>query len=184
MKTNKITLLYALTFLVTTTFYACTNAGESVKLARPEVDIHTAIITNNGVSFQQHIAAATHLNEKEAMNGSTPLITAVVFDREEMVKDLLAAGADLNLQNNDGSTALHNAAFFCRTNLVKLLLEKGANSNAVNNFGQKPYDTVSGDFETVEPIYKSIGVMLEPSGLQLDMEFIRKTRPEIAALLK
>lgn len=175
-------------FLIATTFFT-TSCNEQNKLGsteakEPKVDIHTAIITDNMEVLKQHIAFGKDLNKREPMNASTPLITAIVFDKTEMATMIIKADADLSIQNNDGSTALHSAAFFCKPELVKLLLEKGANKSIKNKFGQTPYETVAGSFTEVKEVYKAIGAGLEPMGLKLDLEYIEKTRPQVATLLK
>ena len=118
------------------------------------------------------------------MGGSTPLISAALFGKTEIAKILIDAGADLNIQNNDGSTALITAAFFCRLEIVKILLDKGADKTIKNNYNQTAYDAVVGSFDVVKPSYEALGKMLQPMGLKLDFQYLEKTRPEIAAMLK
>jgi hypothetical protein len=150
----------------------------------PQMDIHTAVITNNLEVVRQHIAAASDINVKDPFGGSSPLISAAVFGKTEIAKALIDAGAGLNLQNNDGSTALHSAAFFCRPEIVKMLLDKGANKTLKNKYGSTAYETVAGPFTAVKGVYDMIGGALAPMGLKLDYAYIEKTRPEIAATLK
>ena len=50
-------------------------------------------------------AAAIDLNHPNN-NGDTPLIIASYWGKPEVVRVLLAAGADKDLRNNDGKTAL------------------------------------------------------------------------------
>lgn len=150
----------------------------------PEVDIHTAVLTDNVKALQQHIAAGSNLNEKDPFGGSSPLITASLFDKREMAKILIEAGADLDFQNNDGATALHTAAFFCRAEIVKMLLDKGADKTIKNKFGATAYESVTPPFSAVKSTYDMMGKMLAPMGLKLDYPYIEKTRPEIAAVLK
>jgi hypothetical protein len=154
------------------------------KVKAPSVDIHTAVLTNNMDVLKQHIAAGSNLNEKDPYGGSSPLITAALFDKPEMAKALIDAGADLNLQNNDGSTALITASFFCRPAIVKMLLEKKADKMIKNKYGSTAYDTVAGSFNDAKSTYDMLGQMLAPMGLKLDYAYVEKTRPEIAALLK
>jgi uncharacterized protein len=150
----------------------------------PQIDIHTAVLTENLDALKQHIAAGTDLNTKDPFGGSSPLITATVFGKTAMAKVLIEAGADLNFQNNDGSTALHTAAFFCRPEIVQMLLDKGADKTIKNNFGATAYENVAGPFGDVKNAYDMMGKMLGPMGLKLDYTYIEKTRPEIAAMLK
>ncbi|HCT30268.1 MAG TPA: ankyrin repeat domain-containing protein [Bacteroidales bacterium] len=176
------TLMAASLFVIT----SCKgqNKSGSTEAKEPSVDIHTAIITNNVDVLKQHIAFGKNLDKREPINGSTPLITAIVFDKIEIATMIINAGADLNIQNNDGSTALHTASFFCKPEIVKLLLSKGANKTIKNKYGQTPYETVAGSFTEVREIYKGLGTMLEPMGLKLDLGYIENTRPQVAALLK
>jgi uncharacterized protein len=150
----------------------------------PEIDIHTAVLTDNLDALQQHIAAGSNLNEKDPFGGSSPLITASLFDKREMARILIEAGADLNFQNNDGSTALHTAAFFCRPEIVKVLLDKGADKTIKNKFGVTAFESMTPPFSDVKNVYDMMGKMLAPMGLKLDYAYIEKTRPEIAAMLK
>lgn len=149
----------------------------------PEVDIHTAAITENLAALKQHIAAGSNLNERDAFGGSSPLISAVVFGKTKAAKILIDAGADINFQNNDGSTPLITAAYFCRTEIVKMLLEKGADKSITNKYGATAYQSVSFPFADAKSGYDMMGQMLKPMGLVLDFAYIEKTRPEIAAML-
>ncbi len=159
-----------------------TTAAVSTKT--PGTDIHSAVILNNIEAIKQHILAGSDINEKDPFGGSSPLISAALFDKEDIVEILLDAGAELNFQNNDGSTALHTAAFFCRPKIVQLLLDSGANKSIKNNNGNSAYDMVTGPFEEVKPIYDILGQTLAPFGLILDYEYLKTTRPKIMALLK
>jgi uncharacterized protein len=159
-----------------------TSAHSTTKA--PEVDIHTAVVTNNVEALKQHIKAGTNLNEKDPFGGSSPLITAALFGKTEMAKLLIDAGAAINFRNNDGSTALHTATFFCRPEIVTMLLKKNADRTIKNNFGSTAYESVAGSFQDVKQVYDVMGTMLGPMGLKLDYDYIEKTRPEIAAMLK
>lgn len=154
------------------------------KVAPPKVDLHTAVLKNDIKSVKAHIKAKSDLNVKEAMGGSTPLISAALFGKTEIAKLLINAGANLNIQNNDGSTALITAAFFCRPEIVKMLLAKKANTTIKNNYNQTAYETVVTPFNQVKPVYEALGTALSPLGLKLDYAYIEKTRPVIAKMLK
>tara|TARA_R110002020_G_scaffold261331_1_gene475664 strand:- start:1170 stop:1760 length:591 start_codon:yes stop_codon:yes gene_type:complete len=160
------------------------NPVEKSTVEIPNVDLQTAIMTDNVKAIEQHILAGSNLNEKEQLGGSTPLITASLFGKTEITKMLINAGADLNVQNNDGSTALLTAAFFCRPKIVNMLLKKNADKSLKNKYGQTAYDAVSGSFDSVVSTYEALGKMLEPMGLKLDFAYLKKTRPEIAKMLQ
>src|SRR6187551_487458 len=115
MKTQKITSLKAATLIIGITILApmfltvsCNskegtqnNAAAQTKVKPPQIDIHTAVLTENLEALQQHIAAGSNLNEKDPFGGSSPLITASVFGKTDEARVLIDAGADLNFQNND-----------------------------------------------------------------------------------
>jgi hypothetical protein len=161
-----------------------TATASETTVKPPEVDIHTAVVTDNLNALKQHIAAGSDINVKDPFGGSSPLISAAVFGKGEAAKILIDAGADLNFKNNDGSTALHTSAFFCRPEIVKLLLDRGADKTIKNKFGATPYESVAGSFNEVKSSYEMMQQVLGPMGLKLDYTYIEKTRPEIAAMLK
>jgi len=150
----------------------------------PEMDIHMAVISDNIKAIQQHILAGTDINQKDSYGGSSPLISAALFGKHDIVALLLESGAKIDFQNNDGATALHVAAFFCRSEIVQLLLKNNADKTIKNNRGSSAYDTVAGPFIDVKPIYDMLGQALAPMGLTLDYDYLKVTRPQIAALLK
>jgi ankyrin repeat protein len=174
---------------------SCKSGGDSGKTSDstsvaksdvkpPQVDLHTAVLTDNMEAVKQHIAAGSNLNEKDPFGGSSPLITASLFDKKEMARVLIDGGADLNFQNNDGATALHTSAFFCRPEIVKMLLEKGADKTIKNKFGATAYESVAAPFSEMKNTYDMMGTILAPMGLKLDYPYIEKTRPVIADMLK
>ncbi len=184
---NGIRILMLLTLLF---FAAClenhasAQQGKSTTVKAPAIDIHTAVATGKLDLVQQHIKAGTDINLKDPMGGSSPLITAALYDQGEIASYLLRAGANKNFQNNDGSTALHVAAFFCKSAIVKILLAAGADKQVKNKYGDTPYQIVSAPFNNVKPIYLQMKQMLEPIGVKIDLVQVEKLRPEIAAMLK
>lgn len=163
---------------------AGTTTATKSDVKAPEVDIHTAVVTDNFAALKQHIAAGTDINQKDPFGGSSPLISAAVFGKTEAAKILIDAGANINFTNNDGSTALLSSAFFCRPEIVKLLLDKHADKTIKNKYGQTAYETVVGPYDQVKSVYETMQQMLGPMGLKLDYAYVEKTRPVIAAMLK
>jgi len=191
-KINSIKTVMLFTLLVTLITSSCNKQNkeilsETVQTATVEVpkqDIHEAIITNNFEVLNQHIKAGRDINKKEPMGGSTPIITAITFDKPDMVKALLKANADLSIQNNDGSTALHTAAFFGKVEMVQMLIDANADQTVKNNFGATARETVIGDFVQIKPFYEMIMTQLEPMGFKLDLNEVEKARPVIALMLQ
>lgn len=189
MKTTRyslpvVTLLLLILLLASCGSKETTQAEASSSVQAPEVDLHTAVVTDNIDVVKKHIEAKSDINVKDPFGGSSPLISAAVFGKTEIARILIDAGADINFQNNDGSTALHTAAFFCRPEIVKLLLDKGADKTITNKFGGTAYAGVAGPFAEMKEAYDMMGTALGPMGLKLDYPYIEKTRPEIAAMLK
>jgi len=149
----------------------------------PAMSIHMAAIYGDTATLRKHIAAGTDINQKEPSAGSTPLISASLFGKTEVARMLIEAGADINYQNNDGSTALHTASFFCREDIVVLLLENGADKNIINSSGSTALASVLAPWEMVSGIYDYFANSLGPLGLEIDKDFLRENRPEIANLL-
>lgn len=66
--------------------------------------------------------------------GQTALMLAVSHGRIDMVKALLACGADVNIQDDEGSTALMCASEHGHVEIVKLLLaQPGCNGTLEDN---------------------------------------------------
>lgn len=107
---------------------------------------------------QQHSKVLTYLISKGAdltiadSEGDTPLIRAIIFDKDELIEALIAAGgAQINTPEKSGLTPLklmlsklsgssytygsHGRIY----NLVKLLLEAGADPTARDNNNQPVY---------------------------------------------
>ena len=156
----------------------------AISEAVPEVSIHMAALQGDNKAIHQHIAAGSNLDKPEPSAGSTPLITASLFGKIEVVRALVEAGADVNYQNKEGSTALHTAAFFCHPEIVGILLDNGADKSIRNNAGSTSLESVLAPFDAVKGIYDYFGNTLGPLGLQLDYEHLRITRPKIADMLQ
>lgn len=181
MKTKTL-ILISLSFL---SILSCQDTKKtSNKEKAPTIDIHSAVLSGNLEAVKQHIKAGTDINEKEAMSGSTPLISAASFNKFEIAKALIDANAELSLINNDGATALHTAAFFGRIEIVQILIDAKADKTIRNNFGATPRETVIADFAELKPIYEMLQQQLEPLGFVLDMNELEKARPVVAMMLQ
>lgn len=192
MNTKQITTNLLITFLVAALLLiGCTENNVTAqqkkpasKMKKPKTDFHTAVATGNIEAVKQHIVAGTDINLKDALGGSSPLITACLYEQQEIARLLLEAGANINFQNNDGSTPLHVAAFFCKPEIVKLLLEMKADKTIKNKYNSTAYETVAAPFAQVKTIYEQMKQMLAPIGIKIDFSYVEKTRPIIATMLK
>lgn len=165
-----------------------TSSNDSAKATKavnkPSIDIHGAVLTGDLDAVKQHIEAGTDINQKEAMSGSTPLMTAATFNKPEIAKALIDAHADLSVKNNDGGTALHTAAFFGRIEIVQLLIDAKADKSARNNYGATARETAMADFAQMKPIYEMLIEQLKPMGFELDLSELQKARPVVAMMLQ
>jgi ankyrin repeat protein len=71
------------------------------------------------------------------------MFDAVLLDKQEKVRQLLALGAPVNSRYENQNTALHWAAAAGRTGVARLLIEKGADVNARNKNGWTPLHVVT-----------------------------------------
>ncbi len=126
--------------------------------------------------------AARRINERQPQGGSTPLSTAALHGRLDIVKYLIQRGAKVGATNNDGNTPLHVAAFLCRAGIVQLLLDKGGSTLTKNRRGETPIDVVSSAWsKQLADFYTGIGNAVS---LKLDLKRIERERPQIAKLLR
>ncbi len=83
--------------------------------------------------------------------GETILCNAIFLtedpqDRLEIVRALLAHGADPRLLNLDGSGPLFDCTIHFDDNVMRLLLEAGADPNAEQSSGERLYDYTEFDY--------------------------------------
>ncbi len=189
LKHSKVLMAAAMVIFLAAT--SCGQKSESSKdtaqkteVKAPKMDIHKAVVRGDLAIVQQHIAAGTDINAKEPMGGSTPLMSAITFHKADIVKALIAAKADLSIQNNDGSTALHSAAFFGKVEFVQWLLDAKADKSIKNKMGFTAREIVMGDFAQVKPIYDMLIMQLKPMGFSLDLTEVEKARPVVAVMLQ
>ncbi len=57
---------------------------------------------------------------------------------KDIIKELLKAGADISLADNEGNTVLHHALMNYDESTARFLIKKGANYNYPNNNGETP----------------------------------------------
>ena len=97
----------------------------------PDISIHQAAFNENFAAVKKHIAAGTDVNAKDTY-GSTPLTSAVIGGRKEIVEILIDKGADVNGKDHIEWSPLHHAVVKGHKEIVKLLIAKGADVNLVN----------------------------------------------------
>lgn len=128
-----------------------------------------------------------------ASDGVTPLMCCAYLESPrclEVAKCLLAAGVDMDAQDNDGNSCLHLAVEECNRSLVAALVDGGADKTLQNKMGWTPLDLILGfpefwgvlerevkpgpDFEEatvddLETVIEVVDDMPSGSSAQLDM---------------
>ena len=65
-----------------------------------------AIVRNDVAAVKSALAAGAEVDPRDSDQGSTPLIFAALFGRDEIAKLLIAAGADVHATDYNGVDAL------------------------------------------------------------------------------
>ena len=96
------------------------------------------ILLNTDLSHTLRSPDGSIINFK-TIRGRTPLMIAIILKRINIVKMLLEAGANLNVQDNDGLTVLHYAVMNDdNLELIKLLLSYSPNRCLKDKRGLTP----------------------------------------------
>jgi hypothetical protein len=138
-----------------------TNVG-NVERPRQVPGISTAdqalfeAVERGATSVKQALASGANVRTVNDW-GATPLVVAARVGNSQIVKDLIAAGADVNFAvaaDNEyrGRTALMNAAFAGKELVVDILLDAGADAGAFESHGWSAlhYAARRGDVETLK----------------------------------
>ncbi len=80
------------------------------------------------------------VNAKDGTSGLAPLHEAAFFGHTNVVKSLLANGADVNVRAKIGITPLGEAAFAGQKGVAELLLSRGADINSADDQGVTPLE--------------------------------------------
>lgn len=84
-------------------------------------------------------------------NGATPLLRATQNPDLNVLKLLVAEGADLQLRNNFGQSVLHYAAWYdFRPDMLRFLLAQGMDIDIRDNYGNTPFLRAAEDSPSVD----------------------------------
>ena len=119
----------------------------------------------------------------QSADGTTPLIAACTFGRNEAVSLLISLGAELDKKNLEGSTAITAAVFFGYPEIVSSLIRAGADVNVKSKDGSSPLDIALAPWEDIKPFYDMVGSIMASEGLRMDYKRIQSVRSSIADLL-
>ena len=112
--------------------------GKQKTVQALDIDIWQAARKGNIVAVEYHLAAGVDVSAKDE-SGRTPIYAATVGGDKEVVKLLIAKGADVNAKAGiSEKTPLHEAASSGHKEVVELLIANGADVNAKKKFGRTP----------------------------------------------
>src|SRR5262245_14064213 len=90
------------------------------------------LTSTTGIPKGEKLAFLRQINEKSLPSGDTILMVAIQHKHPDLVKELLARGADLNIANAKGETPLMLAIEGGQKDIILTLLQHGADPNALN----------------------------------------------------
>ena len=143
--------------------YTCTML---VSLAALAADAHRAVAAR--------LFSLGDVNLRATQHGQTALMLAASHGRLDMVELLSAAGADVNVRDEDGSTALMCAAEHGHMDIVKFLLQQPE-----TNVLAKDNDGLTALAVAMEAGHRDVGVVL-----YANMSFSRGSSPYSSARMK
>lgn len=98
--------------------------------------LHIAAMVRSPDYLKLLLARGLHPDQHNRLSGRTPLIAAMLAERDRQVAMLLSAGVDVGLADPMGNTPLHVAAQINEPRHVLALLKAGAPAMARNAQGQ------------------------------------------------
>ena len=88
--------------------------------------------------------SSSNANEKQhtnllSMDHVSVLHAASVFNREDIIEQLIASGVDANTMTDEGGTALHIAVYEGHCSMIQMLLNNKVDLNIKDSHGWTPY---------------------------------------------
>jgi len=167
--------------LITIAAVVLVGCGPSV----PDMDIHDAAADGNIEAVKYHLANGINVDAVNDRPWKTPLSLATREGHKEIVKLLIAKGADVNVKDKREQTPLHAAAFGGHKEIAELLIANGGDVNAKDDNGGTPlhWAAGSGTKEVTELlIAKGADVNEKDHNGQTPLDIANKS--EIADLLR
>ena len=116
------------------------KSGKTVHHTEP---VHMCCKCRHGdlEAAEDFIAIGRDVNAADP-DGRTPLHYAVAYDRQDILKVLIEASANLESVDNKQNTPLHYACGYGRGICVETLIDAGASTHAANASGKTGLDLV------------------------------------------
>jgi ankyrin repeat protein len=122
------------------TYWGKRDIKKILLAAKPELSVHEAAAVGDEARVMSWIKTQPELLEAYSQDGFTPLHLGAFFCHADVVKFLLARGANVNAisRNPMQLQALHSSAAASHIPITKLLLANGADVNAKQQGGFTP----------------------------------------------
>jgi ankyrin repeat protein len=98
--------------------------------------LFSATVMGNISAIKTLLKRGADINSRIIDSGMTPLMMAVKVKNAQVLRYLITAGADLNLQNKEGQTALHISCILGLEDLFSILISSGANTAILDTKGK------------------------------------------------
>lgn len=100
--------------------------------------LHIAVLSGSLESVKAVIAENPEMMNERNDKGQTPIFIAAENNKYVIVKQLLEAGADINLYDNNSRTILHLSVLYNNLASIKLLVEHNVEIDATDSNGNTP----------------------------------------------
>ena len=120
-------------------------------------DIHDAAAKGDLRSVKSELDKGVNPNVNNSASSAPPLLLTSLNSHTEVIKLLIAEGADLDGKDKFGNTSLHYASQHGSKGIVELLISNKANVNIKNKGGETPLDIVA-DKETADILRNHNGI--------------------------
>jgi ankyrin repeat protein len=176
------------TILIIFTLFLSSCGGDQEK----ETKFFAGIEAGDAETVNRFLQDGINPNKKNknALSGQNrvdtrPIIAAVKADKLEIVKILLAHGADINARNYFQETALHYAAKKGNLNMIIYLIDRGAEINVADTAGNTPLTAVLTYGKTIgDQNNLNIIKLLIEKGADLNVKTASGETPLIIAIKK
>jgi hypothetical protein len=105
--------------------------------------LFVAVMDNDIGAVKALIDKGADINAVEAKNANTPLMTAVIHNKNRVMRYLIVRGAQVNQQNIEGKTALHLAAINNNIEAFQVLISSGVNNMILDQNKKKAISYLS-----------------------------------------
>jgi len=110
----------------------------AIEQGKPTISLYRAAEDGDVAQVKRHLEAGCDVNTRDR-DKMAPLHHAAFNGHKEVVKLLLANGADVNVRGQEGDiTPLHLAAIRSDREMGLFLIENGADVQAEDKYGRKP----------------------------------------------